>query len=82
MQTHSTIRGRLLQKQEAANYSDASVSWIDRLIRSGDIKAIRISTKMTRVIGDSLADYLDSKSGAPSIPRGKAIKSGCQHDPR
>ena len=76
MQNHSAIRGRLLQKQEAAKYSDASISWIDRRIRAGEVKVIRMSLKMTRVIGDSLADYLDSKTSTPSIPRGKAVKSG------
>ena len=82
MLNHSIIRGRLIQKSEAAKYSGASISWVDRRISAGEIQAVRLSSKMTRVIGDSLADYLDSKSGAPSIPRGKAIKSGCQHDPR
>lgn len=74
MQSHANIRGRLLPKQEAATYSGASLSWIDRRIKAGEVEAIRMSAKMTRVVGDSLADYLDSKAGAPSIPRGKAIK--------
>ena len=74
MQSHSIIRGRLLAKPEAASYSGASISWVDRLIRSEAIKVVRLSPKMTRIDGDSLADYLDSKANVPSTPRGKAIK--------
>jgi hypothetical protein len=74
MQSHQSIRGRYLTKQDAAEYASFSISYIDRLISKGAIKAIRLSLKMTRIDGDSLAAFFESKSQIPSTPRGKNIK--------
>ena len=66
------LRGRLLSKQAASLFCDSSVSFIDRLIRAEKIRAIRITPKMTRIDGDSLADFLEAKANVPANPRGKA----------
>ena len=68
------LRGRLIAKQSAALQIDSSVCYLDRLIRDGKIKAVRLSPKMTRIDGDSLADFLEQQATIPSTPRGKAAK--------
>lgn len=73
------LRGKLHSKQSIAASLDASLSFVDRKIRRGEFKAIRLSPKMTRVDGDSVADYLEGKASVASYPRGaaagKALKS-------
>ena len=66
------LRGRLHAKKSAAIQIDASVCYLDRLIRDGKIKVVRLSPKMTRIDGDSLADFLEQQANVPSTPRGKA----------
>lgn len=66
------LRGKLISKQSASEQIDASVCYLDRLIRDGKIKAVRLSPKMTRIDGDSLADFLEKQATIPSTPRGKA----------
>ena len=68
------LRGRLHAKKSAALQIDSSVCYLDRLIRDGKIKAVRLSPKMTRIDGDSLADFLEKQATIPSTPRGKAAK--------
>ena len=67
------LRGRLLSKLNASEQLDSSVCYLDRLIRDGKIKAVRLSPKMTRIDGDSLADFLEKQAAIPSTPRGKAL---------
>ena len=68
------LRGRLHAKKPLAIQLDFSVCTLDRWIRAGKIKAIRLSPKMTRIDGDSLADFLEQQAAIPSTPRGKAAK--------
>lgn len=72
------LRGRLHAKKSAALQIDSSVCYLDRLIRAGKIKAVRLSPKMTRIDGDSLADFLEKQAAIPSTPRGKAAKKVTQ----
>lgn len=65
-----SFKGRLLSKQSAATACDCSIAYLDRLIASGDISVIRISPKMTRIDGDSLAMFLMSRAEIRSRPRG------------
>jgi hypothetical protein len=74
MQTDD-LRGRLVSKQFASEKYQASICYWDRLIRAGKIKAVRLSPKMTRIDGDSLADFLEKQSTIESTPRGKAARS-------
>lgn len=64
--THPELRGRLLKKQVCAEYVDVHIASIDRLIREGKVDIVRLSQRATRVVGDSLADYLDGKVNIPS----------------
>jgi hypothetical protein len=66
------LRGRLISKQLASTQIESSICYLDRLIRDGKIKAVRLSPKMTRIDGDSLADFLEQQAAIPSTPRGKA----------
>lgn len=65
--THPELRGRLLKKQYCAEYVDVHIASIDRLIRDGKIDIVRLSQRATRIVGDSLADYLDAKANLPSL---------------
>ena len=64
--THPELRGRLLKKSYCSEYVDSHISYIDRLIRDGKVDIVRLSQRATRVVGDSLADYLDGKVNIPS----------------
>jgi hypothetical protein len=64
--THPELRGRLLKKQFCAEYVDVHIASIDRIIRDGKVDIVRLSQRATRVVGDSLADYLDGKANLPS----------------
>ncbi|MBK7463964.1 MAG: helix-turn-helix domain-containing protein [Betaproteobacteria bacterium] len=66
------FRGRTLAPETAANGIDVSVSQVHRWIKSGQIKAIKLGYRMTRIDGDSLADFLTSRMSEPRPPRGKA----------
>ena len=72
------LRGRLHAKKPLEIQLDSSVCYLDRLIRAGKIKAIRLSPKMTRIDGDSIADFLEQQANVPSTPRGKAAKQVSQ----
>ena len=68
------LRGRLISKQFAASQIESSICYLDRLIRAGKIQAVRLSPRMTRINGDSLADFLEKQSTIESTPRGKAAR--------
>jgi hypothetical protein len=68
----SDLRGKLHTKQAIAQSLDASLSFVDRKIRRGEFKVIRLSAKMTRIDGDSVADFLEGKATVASYPRGAA----------
>lgn len=69
------FRGRLMAPSSAAADVDCSVSQIFRWARDGRIKVVKLGAKMSRIDGDSLADYLSSKVDAPRPPRGRNLSS-------
>lgn len=69
------FRGRTLAPETAANGVDVSVSQIHRWIKAGKIKAVKLGYRMTRIDGDSLADFLTSHLEGPRPPRGIAAKA-------
>lgn len=58
------FRGRLIAPQTGAEELDVSEATIHRWIRNGFIKAVKPSSRCTRIDGDSLADFLDSRTFA------------------
>lgn len=60
MDTINTFRGRMIPPKAAANATSTSECTIHRWIRSGKIRAVKLSEKCTRIDGDSLADYMQS----------------------
>ena len=68
------FRGKILAPETVANGTDSSVSQVHRWIRAGSIKAVKLSYRMTRIDGDSLADFLTSRMSEPRPARGKAAK--------
>lgn len=65
------FRGRALSPENAATGADCSVSQIHRWVAEGKIQAAKLGYRMTRIDGDSLADFLTSRLDAPRPPRGK-----------
>lgn len=66
------FRGRSLAIETVANSVDVSVSQIHRWIKAEKIKAIKLGYRMTRIDGDSLADFLTSHLDTPRPARGKS----------
>ncbi|MBL8421654.1 MAG: helix-turn-helix domain-containing protein [Dechloromonas sp.] len=67
-------RGKALSPETVATATDSSVSQVHRWIREGKIKAAKLGYRMTRIDGDSLADFLTGRLSTPRPPRGKAMK--------
>lgn len=59
------LRGRALSPESAAESTETSVSTIHRWISDGKIIAFKLGHRMTRIDGDSLADFLYSRRCAP-----------------
>ena len=68
------FRGRALSPETIAVDTDTSISTVHRWISAGAITAVKLGYRMTRVDGDSLADFLTSRLSAPRPARGKALK--------
>lgn len=68
------FRGRMLSPETTAESTEASVSQVHRWISAGKINAVKLGYRMTRIDGDSLADFLTSHLSAPRPARGKALK--------
>lgn len=68
------FRGRALAPETVATETDSSVSQVHRWISSGKIKAAKLGPRMTRIEGDSLADFLTIRLSEPRPPRGKHAK--------
>jgi hypothetical protein len=69
------FRGRVLSLDTISTDSDISVSQLHRWMRDGHIKVIKLGYRMTRIDGDSLADFLTSRIAVPRPPRCKRIKT-------
>lgn len=68
------FRGRMLSPETTAESTDSSISQVHRWISGGKIVAVKLGYRMTRIDGDSLADFLASRLSVPRPPRGKAMK--------
>lgn len=65
------LRGRALAPETVATETDCSISQVHRWISAGKIKAAKLGPRMTRIDGDSLADFLTARLDEPRPPRGK-----------
>ena len=59
---YDQFRGRMISPQSCAEALDNSEFTIHRWIREGKIKAVKLSSRCTRIVGDSLADFLVSST--------------------
>lgn len=75
MMAFDNFRGRAISPENAAIGSDCSISQVHRWISEGKIKATKLGYRMTRIDGDSLADFLTGRLGEPRPPRGKHINA-------
>lgn len=61
------FRGRMIAPQTCAEALDNSEFTIHRWIREGKIKAVKLSSRCTRIDGDSLADFLSARIFHPGV---------------
>lgn len=66
MSTIEQFRGRMISPKACAKMLDNSEHTIHRWIKGGKIKAVKMGYRMTRVDGDSLADFLESRAVIPA----------------
>lgn len=69
------FRGRLIAPSSVAADVNGCVSQVFRWARDGRIKVVKLGARMTRIDGDSLADFLSSRMDAPRPPRGRNLSS-------
>lgn len=69
MADFNQFRGRLIAPQSCAEALDNSEFTIHRWIREGKIKAVKLSSRCTRIDGDSLADFLVSRTFDPKVAK-------------
>lgn len=58
------FRDRMIPPQKCAKELSVSEFTIHRWIRDGKIRAVKLSSRCTRVIGDSVAEYLETAATA------------------
>lgn len=58
------FRNRMIPPQKCAEELSVSEFTIHRWIRKGKIRAVKLSSRCTRIIGDSLADHLEKSLAA------------------
>lgn len=63
------FRGRALSLETVSHDAEVSVSQLHRWISAGHIKAVKLGYRMTRIDGDSLADFLTSRIASQRLPR-------------
>lgn len=56
------FRGRMIAPQTCAKALENSEFTVHRWIREGKIRAVKLSSRCTRIDGDSLADFLQSRT--------------------
>lgn len=59
---YDQFRGRLIAPQTCAEELEVSEFTVHRWIRNGSIKAVKPSSRCTRIDGDSLADFLEVRT--------------------
>lgn len=62
---YEQFRGRMISPQSCADALDNSEFTIHRWIREGKIKAVKLSSRCTRIDGNSLADFLGKREFTP-----------------
>lgn len=67
------FRKRLLALKPLSKDIQLSISQLHRLIADEKIKAVKIGYRATRIDGDSLADFLESRQITQRQPRGKHL---------
>lgn len=58
---YEQFRGRMIAPKSCAEALDNSEFTIHRWIREGKIKAVKLSSRCTRIDGNSLADFLTER---------------------
>ena len=58
-------KGRMIPPQTLGKELGVSEFTIHRWIREGKIKAVKLSSRCTRVVGDSMADFLNENAFVP-----------------
>ncbi len=69
---YENLRGRQFAPGTCAEALDVSISQVHRWIRSGEIAAVKLGIRCTRIDGDTVADFLARRQSVPRPPRGKA----------
>lgn len=59
------FRGRMIAPQTCAKALENSEFTVHRWIREGKIRAVKLSSRCTRIDGDSLADFLAARAFTP-----------------
>lgn len=59
------FRGRMIAPKTCADELDNSEFTIHRWIKEGKIEAVKLSSRCTRIVGDSLADLLEAGKVVP-----------------
>lgn len=69
------FRGRMISPETTAKSTEVSISQVHRWISAGKIKAVKLGYRMTRIDGDSLADFLTSR-----LPSGRPYRGGAANN--
>lgn len=72
---YATLRGKHFSPTTLSEILDISISQIHRWITAGEISAVKISHRCTRIDGDSVASFLTRRQAVPRKPVGIAAKS-------
>lgn len=64
-------RGRVMSPKTVAEATDVCVAQVYGWIKDDSLKVVKLGHRMTRIDGDSLADFLQSRMNIPLQPRGK-----------
>lgn len=54
-------RGRLIAPNPGSKELGISVHTLLRWVREGKVTAVKLSSRCTRIVGDSIADFLESR---------------------
>jgi len=72
---YATLHGKHFSPATLSEILDISISQIHRWITAGEITAIKVSYRCTRIDGDSVARFLTRRQAVPRKPIGIATKS-------
>lgn len=72
---YANLRGKHFSPTTLSEILDISISQIHRWIAAGEISAVKVSYRCTRIDGDSVANFLTRRQAVPRKPGGAAAKS-------